>query len=57
MRYRTLAALVCVLLSILVTHAGQLPLTIKEISLMLRSGYSSNAIMQELAIRYFAGEA
>jgi nucleoredoxin len=54
MRYRAPAALVCVLLSILVARAGQLPLTIKEISLMLRSGYSSNAIMQELSIRYFA---
>ena len=54
MRYRALAALVCVLWSILVARAAQLPLTIKEISLMLRSGYSSNAIMQELAIRYFA---
>jgi len=54
MRNRALAALVCVLLSILLARAAQLPLTIKEISLMLRSGYSSNAIMQELAIRYFA---
>jgi nucleoredoxin len=54
MRYRPLAALVCVLLSILVARTAQLPLTIKEISLMLRSGYSSNAIMQELSIRYFA---
>ena len=54
MRNRALAAFVCVLLSILVARAAQLPLTIKEISLMLRSGYSSNAIMQELAIRYFA---
>jgi nucleoredoxin len=54
MRNRALAALVCVLLSIFVARAAQLPLTIKEISLMLRSGYSSNAIMQELSIRYFA---
>ena len=54
MRNRALAALVCVLLSILVARAAQLPLTIKEISLMLRSGYSNNAIMQELSIRYFA---
>ncbi len=54
MRNRALAALVCVLLSILVARAAQLPLTIKEISLMLRSGYSSNAVMQELSIRYFA---
>jgi nucleoredoxin len=54
MRNRALAPLVCVLLSIFVARAAQLPLTIKEISLMLRSGYSSNAIMQELSIRYFA---
>jgi len=54
MRYRALAALGCVLLSILVSRAGQLPLTIKEISLMLRSGYSSNAVMQELSARHFA---
>jgi len=54
MRYRALAALVCVLWSILVARAAQLPLTIKEISLMLRSGYSSNAVLQELSIRYFA---
>jgi nucleoredoxin len=54
MRYRAPAALVCVLLSILVARAGQLPLTIKEISLMLRSGYSSNAVRQELSTRHFA---
>jgi nucleoredoxin len=54
MRYRVLAALVCVLLSTLVARATQLPLTIKEISLMLRSGYSNNALMQELSIRHFA---
>jgi nucleoredoxin len=54
MRYRVLAPLVCVLLSILVARATQLPLTIKEISLMLRSGYSSNALMQELSTRHFA---
>ena len=54
MRYRVLAPLVCFLLSILVARATQLPLTIKEISLMLRSGYSSNALMQELSTRHFA---
>jgi nucleoredoxin len=54
MCYRALTALVCVLLSILVARATQLPLTIKEISLMLRSGYSSNALMQELSTRHFA---
>ncbi len=54
MRNRALAALVCVLLSIFVARAAQLPLTIKEISPMLRSGYSSNALMQELSTRHFA---
>jgi nucleoredoxin len=34
--------------------AGQLPLTTKEIGLMLRAGYSSNSVMQELAKRHFA---
>ena len=54
MRYRALVALVCVLLTILVARATQLPLTTKEISLMLRSGYSSNALMRELSTRHFA---
>lgn len=35
------------------THAGQLPLTVSELSLMLRSGYSSTSAMQELAQRHF----
>ena len=35
-------------------HAGQLPLTVNEIGLMLRSGYSSNSLMQELSTRHFA---
>ena len=35
-------------------HARQLPLTTKEISLMLRSGYSSEAVMRELLVRHFA---
>src|SRR2546423_4620429 len=34
--------------------AGQLPLTVSEIGLMLRSGYSSSAVMQELSKRHFA---
>jgi nucleoredoxin len=41
-------------LSIFTAIAGQLPLTVKDISLMLRSGYSSNAILKELAVRHFA---
>jgi nucleoredoxin len=35
-------------------QAGQLPLTVSEIGLMLRSGYSSSAVMQELSKRHFA---
>ena len=34
-------------------QAGQLPLTVSEISLMLRTGYSSNTLMKELASRRF----
>src|SRR5262249_55829418 len=37
-----------------ITMAGQLPLTVNEISLMLRTGYSSETLMQELAQRHFA---
>ncbi len=36
------------------TQAGQLPLTASEIGLMLRAGYSSNSLMQELSTRHFA---
>jgi nucleoredoxin len=35
-------------------QAGQLPLTVSEIALMLRSGYSSNSLMHELSTRHFA---
>src|SRR5437870_12036996 len=31
-----------------------LPLTIKEVTLMLRSGYSSEAVQRELSVRRFA---
>ncbi|HYS94923.1 MAG TPA: thioredoxin-like domain-containing protein, partial [Chthoniobacterales bacterium] len=43
----------CALL-VFAVQAGQLPLTVNEIGLMLRSGYSSNSLMQELATRHFA---
>ena len=36
------------------TQAGQLPLTVSEISLMLRTGYSSTSLIQELSKRHFA---
>jgi nucleoredoxin len=41
-------------LLVFATQAGQLPLTVSEIGLMLRSGYSSNSLMQELSKRHFA---
>src|SRR5438132_8664677 len=41
-------------LIVFAVQAGQLPLTVNEIGLMLRSGYSSNALMQELSTRHFA---
>jgi nucleoredoxin len=34
-------------------QAGQLPLTVSELSLMLRSGYSNSSVMQELSQRHF----
>src|SRR4029077_2304958 len=43
----------CALL-VFAVRAGQLPLTANEIGLMLRSGYSSNSLMQELSTRQFA---
>jgi nucleoredoxin len=36
------------------SRAAQLPLTTNEISLMLRAGYSSNAVLEELPSRRFA---
>ncbi len=41
-------------LLVFAVQAGQLPLTVSEIGLMLRSGYSSKLLMQELSIRHFA---
>jgi nucleoredoxin len=45
--------LVCSLCAFAV-QAGQLPLTVNEIGLMLRAGYSSNSLMQELSQRHLA---
>jgi hypothetical protein len=38
---------------ILAALAGSVPLTAKEVGLMLRSGYSSDAVLRELATRHF----
>jgi nucleoredoxin len=36
---------------VLSVQAGQMPLTVGEVSLMLRAGYSSSSVMQELSAR------
>ena len=54
MRLRIPGVVAAVLLSILAGHAAQLPLTTKEIGLMLRMGYSASALTQELSTRRFA---
>ncbi|HXP34354.1 MAG TPA: thioredoxin-like domain-containing protein [Chthoniobacterales bacterium] len=41
-------------LLLLSAQAGQLPFTVSEIGLMLRSGYSSDSLMHELSTRHFA---
>jgi nucleoredoxin len=51
---RLLAILTVSALSIFIASARQLPLTLKEIGLMLRSGFSNDAIIQDLAKRHFA---
>jgi nucleoredoxin len=35
-------------------RSAQLPLTVKEVSLMLRAGYSSGSVVEELSKRHFA---
>ena len=42
------------LLARFVAHAGSVPLTARDVTLMLRAGYSSGAVMKELAARCFA---
>lgn len=54
MNLRPFAILAVSLLSIVVASARQLPLTLKEIGLMLRSGFSNDAIIQDLSKRRFA---
>lgn len=52
---RTIVFAVLFLLVGKVLPAASLPLTAKEIGLMLRSGYTSEAIAQDLATKHFAG--
>src|SRR5436853_5992583 len=50
-----LVQLVCFLITANLLVANVLPLTGRDLSLMLRSGYSSEAVIRELATRKFAG--
>jgi hypothetical protein len=54
MRRYLLALLVAAAAALSPLHARTLPLTIKEITLMLRSGFSSEAVQQELSVRRLA---
>jgi nucleoredoxin len=54
MRLELFGILTAFFLSILFVSGAELPLTAKEIALMLRMGYSSSAIEQELSVRHFA---
>ncbi|HJT46438.1 MAG TPA: thioredoxin-like domain-containing protein [Chthoniobacterales bacterium] len=49
-----LLALICFLTWIQWSAAASQPLTVKDVSLMLRSGYSSDAVLRELTTRKFA---
>jgi len=50
---RACVLLICAVCS---SAAGATPLTVEEISLMLRSGYSSDAVVRELQTRHFVGD-
>jgi nucleoredoxin len=52
MRYLLLA--ICVAASLGIATGRSLPLTLKEITLMLHSGYSSEAVQHELSVRHLA---
>ena len=54
MRCRILPVLVSLALSIFAARASQLPLTAKDVGLMLRAGYSSDTVVRDLAKRHFA---
>lgn len=51
---RLLLVIFLLLASVCRAICGPMPLTAKEIGLMLRSGYSSNAVLRELSARHFA---
>jgi nucleoredoxin len=51
---RVLFRILLITLIISASNARQVPLTAKEIGLMLRTGFSSEAVMKELKVRHFA---
>jgi Thioredoxin-like len=51
---RVLLVIFLLVASVCRAICGPMPLTAKEIGLMLRSGYSSEAVMRELSARHFA---
>jgi hypothetical protein len=51
---RFIAGILFVLAAVSSALAGAAPLTVKEIALMLRSGYSNETILHDLSARYFA---
>src|SRR4029077_17912568 len=51
---RLLLVIFLFLASVCGAICGPMPLTAKEIGLMLRSGYSSDAVLRELSARHFA---
>src|ERR1700730_5578582 len=54
MRFGLFGVSLIFFVSILSASGAQLPLTAKELGLMLRMGYSTSAIEQELSARHFA---
>ena len=56
MRRGVFGAFVCLFLSIVLGRGAQLPLTVKDVGLMLRMGYSAAAIESELSLRHFADD-
>jgi nucleoredoxin len=54
MRRLVLGVLLCLFLPIFSVRGAQLPLTAKDVGLMLRMGYSASVIEKELSVRHFA---
>ena len=51
---RVLVIILTLFVSLSLTDARPVPLTVKDISLMLRTGYSNEAVLHELSVRHFA---